>query len=112
MISDDSSTASSQEFIVVGMEDGSVHVYDYTRNHNKSHSGMLFNVKRTEHENSKPYDMREPGLEPFCQSLKMHSASINVLVKNPWDGTQFITGCKDGDVFVYHFLPNNGEQFD
>ena len=33
-----------QEFIVIGYEDGQMHVYDLTKNHNQSHKKLVFNI--------------------------------------------------------------------
>ena len=41
----------------------------------------------------------------------MHDSSINVLQKNPWNEREFITAGKDGQMFLYEFVTNNGDEF-
>ena len=36
----------NQEFIVVGFENGSIHVYDYTKHKKESYKKLIFNVKQ------------------------------------------------------------------
>lgn len=54
-----------QEFIVLGQEDGSIHVYDYTRFKTSNYKKLIFNVK-----NSSELDQ---SIERFCESNYEHS---------------------------------------
>ena len=92
----------NQEFIVVGQEDGSLHVYDYTRFKTTNYKKLIFNVK-----NSSELDQ---SIERFCESNYSHCDTIVSIQKNPANERIFLTASKDGWLKIWTFIANNGEQ--
>ena len=61
----------TQEFIVLGMENGSLHVYDYTKNKSNNYSKVLFNVKQNANSATRP-SVLDASYERFSESKFTH----------------------------------------
>lgn len=93
----------AQEFIISGLDDGTVQVFDYTKNKSKeSVQRPVFRIQKTDqsHSEDRPADLDHP-YDYFKESLYEHSAPVTAIEKNYKDQTLFATGGKDSKVFLW-----------
>lgn len=92
-----------KEYIVAGLDDGTLQVYDYGANNKQSYQKPVFRVQKntagqqaaaTELDN--PYDI-------FTESLFEHSDAVTKVEKNPIDSSIFLSSGKDSQVNVWRF---------
>lgn len=92
----------AQEFVVLGMENGSVHVYDYTKNKSSNYSKLIFNVKQNANSATSPQCL-DASYERFCESKFTQQGSITAIERNPGNPAQFLCTSKDGSFTVWKF---------
>ena len=80
------------EYIVSGLDDGTVSVYDYTQNKGNSYSKPVFRIQKDKAtsavELDNPYDQ-------FVETLYEHSDSVTKIEKNFRDNNVFMSCGKD-----------------
>ena len=98
-----------QEFVVLGYEDGSIHVYDYTRFNTQSFKKLVFSTSSQSPNSDEPLSTVE---ERFCDTKYKHSGAIVDIEVNPIDPATFLTSSQDGSVIVWRFATEmqNGVQ--
>lgn len=105
----------AQEYFVAGLDDGTVQIFDYTKNREKRGiSRPVFKVQKpagtgqaegtTE---TRPADLDHP-YDYFQESLYEHGASVTCIEKNFKDNSMFATGGRDAKVFVWKLGGNQG----
>lgn len=90
-----------QEFIVLGYEDGSLHVYDYTRYNTQCFKKLIFTLSNHGNHGEEPLDTVE---ERFCDTKYKHSGPIVDIQINPVDPCTFLTASQDGSVVIWRFV--------
>lgn len=84
-----------EEFFVVGLDDGTVHAYAYSKNKGKSFTKRVIPAGGSATKDiDGPYDQ-------FADSTYEHQDSIVSVESNPACPNVFLTGSKDGHVFVW-----------
>lgn len=94
----------NNEFIVMGLDDGSFHVYDYGNKKGQSYERPLFRV--TKDKASSAVELDSPNAI-FKESMFEHGASITSIVKNFKDYRTFLTTGKDSQLNVWRFADND-----
>jgi len=84
------------------MENGSVHVYDYTKNKSSNYSKLIFNVKQNANSATSPQCL-DASYERFSESKFTQQGSITAIERNPGDPAQFLCTSKDGSFTVWKF---------
>lgn len=94
-------TGNPQDFIVLGYEDGQLHVYDYQRWQSKNYKKLVFNIS------SQSETCCE---ERFCESKFAHSDTVTAIeilkfgdLAQP---SQFLTASQDGSIKIWKFVQN------
>jgi len=103
----------AQEFILSGLDDGTIQVFDYTKNKSKdSVQRPVFRIQKTDQSNSedRPADLDHP-YDYFKETLYEHSAPVTAIEKNFKDQTLFATGGKDSNVFLWNLAGESEVEF-
>ena len=93
-----------QEFVVLGMENGSVHVYDYTKNKASNYSKLIFNVKSHANSANNNPQVVDASYERFSESQFNQQGSITAIEQCPSDPRQFLCSSKDGSLTIWKFV--------
>lgn len=93
----------AQEFIVLGYEDGQIHVYDLTKFGNTNYQKLVFSVSN---------HADQCGEERFCDSRTPHSEPVSAIeilnFGNVTDPRNFLTASHDGTLIIWKFLTKEG----
>ena len=87
---------------MVGLDDGTVHAYPYSKKSGVSHKRRVIKGDTTSHgerKEAQPRDIDGP-YDQFCDSSYEHQDSIVSVEKNPNHPNVFLSASKDGQVFV------------
>jgi WD40 repeat protein len=91
-------------FVVLGCEDGSIHVYDLSKYIVMgNYTNTIFKVKKTSTDQSSSIHVIDRPDERFSESLKVHSGSVKSIIANPGDPTKFASVGVDGVIFIWYF---------
>lgn len=104
-----SATGGFQEYFLAGLDDGTVQIFDYTKNKEKqSIQRPVFKVQKTVDgaAESRPADIDHP-YDYFQESLYEHGSSVTAIEKNFKDNTLFASSGRDQNVFIWKL---SGEQ--
>jgi hypothetical protein len=85
-------TFDNNEFIVMGLDDGSCHVYDYGSRKGQSYERPLFRVAKDKA--SSAVELDSPNAI-YKESLFEHSDAITCIERNFKDPRTFLTSAKD-----------------
>eukprot|EP00349_Pseudokeronopsis_sp_Brazil_P002055 CAMPEP_0202960028 /NCGR_PEP_ID=MMETSP1396-20130829/4209_1 /ASSEMBLY_ACC=CAM_ASM_000872 /TAXON_ID= /ORGANISM="Pseudokeronopsis sp., Strain Brazil" /LENGTH=300 /DNA_ID=CAMNT_0049678989 /DNA_START=220 /DNA_END=1122 /DNA_ORIENTATION=- len=94
------------EYLVVGADDGALHVYNYGKNKGQSPQKKIFRVEK-QGEEAVPYSDPE---SIFQDTMYEHFASLTQIEKHPSESSLFLTAGKDKYVTVWGFNPSGGEE--
>jgi WD40 repeat protein len=85
--------------MVLGYEDGQVHVYDYSRFRTENYKKLVFNVK-----GRAAQDENGGAEERFCDSKIIHGDSVVAIEMKPGNGSrQLFTASRDGSLVIWEF---------
>jgi len=87
----------TNEYLAVGLEDGTVHLFDLTRNAGKSYQKPVFKTKKAKKDAE---DLDETTYKQFAETSYEHSDSV-VSVEASADQNLFISASKDGFVILW-----------
>ncbi len=101
------------EYIVAGMDDGAVQIYNYGENKEKKHQKAVFKVEKT---NNQATDLDDPDTL-FADTLYEHTGPLKCIEKNFKDPRMFISAGVDSLLNIWCFnekcsSPGSGELVD
>lgn len=94
----------NNELIVMGLDDGSFHVYDYGSKKDKSYERPIFRV--TKDKASSAVELDSPNAI-FKESMFEHSDSITSIERNFKDPRSFLTTGKDSHLNIWRFADSD-----
>ena len=96
---------SGNELIVAGLGDGTIQVFDYTKNKDKAPvQRPVFRVQRSDGhqaEEDRPANLDHP-YDNFLETLYEHSGPVTAIEKNFKNTSVFASGGKDSKVFIWN----------
>lgn len=102
----------AQEFILTGLDDGTVQVFDYTKHKGKpSIQRPVFKVQKSQEEpvENRAADLDHP-YDNFQESLYEHGATVTSIEKNFKDQTIFATAGRDQKAFIWKLSGEGGKE--
>ena len=102
---------SQQEYLIGGLDDGTVQLFDYTKHKAKSVQRPVFRIQKdttSPGSEDRPADLDHP-YDNFQETLYEHSASVTAIEKNYKDQSLFATAGRDSFVFIWRLAGDQGK---